>query len=147
MEVIYSAISSGHDMTKLCSHFTYLHFVSKKRDSAHENVGGSGSGKCLLCQWLVHQSHHELTPPLDHGCPLGFIIGHWSLWRRDQGGHPSLMSSFLRLHIGSGLLALFKRCFFVIENTSASLALGRGARVTLEGRVAETLWACSCLLS
>ena len=41
MEVIYSAISSGHDMTKLCSHFTYLHFVSKKRDSAHENVGGS----------------------------------------------------------------------------------------------------------
>ena len=112
MEVIYSAISSGHDMTKLCSHFTYLHFVSKKRDSAHENVGGSGSGKCLLCQWLVHQSHHELTPPLYHGCPLGFIISHWSLWRRDQGGHPRLMSSLLRLQIGSGLLDQFKSCFF-----------------------------------
>ena len=89
MEVIYSAISSGHDMTKLCSHFTYLHFVSKKRDSAHENVGGSGSGKCLLCQWLVHQSRHEVTPPVDHGCPFFFMSSHWSLRRRDQGGHPS----------------------------------------------------------
>ena len=147
MDVIYSAISRRHDMTKNCSHFTYLHFVSKKRDSAHENVGGSGSGKCLLCQWLVHQSHHELTPPLYHGCPLGFIISHWSLRRRDQGGHPRLMSSFLRLLIGSGLLARFKICLFAIENTSASLAVGRGARVTLEGREAETLWACSSLLS
>ena len=85
MDVIYSAISSGHDMTKLCSHFTYLHFVSKKRDSAHENVGGSGSGKCLLCQRLVHQSRHEVTPPVDHGCPFFFMSSHWSLRRRDQG--------------------------------------------------------------
>ena len=55
------------------------------------------------------------------------------------------MSSLLRLQIGSGLLDQFKSCFLVIKNTSASLAVGRGARVTLEGRDAETLWACSCL--
>ena len=147
MDVIYSAISRRHDMTKICSHFTYLQFVSKKWDSAHENVGGSGSGKCLLCQRLVHQSRHEVTPPVDHGCPFFFMSSHWSLRRRDQGGHPSFVSSLLRLQIGSGLLDQFKSCFLVIGYTSASLAVGRGARVTLEGREAETLWACSSLLS
>ena len=111
MDVIYSAISRRHDMTKICSHFTYLQFVSKKWDSAHENVGGSGSGKCLLCQRLVHQSRHEVTPPVDHGCPFFFMSSHWSL-----------RSSLLRLQIGSSLLARFKRCFFAIGNTSASLA-------------------------
>ena len=85
MDAIYSAISRRHDMTKICSHFTYLQFVSKKWDSAHENVGGSGSGKCLLCQRLVHQSRHEVTPPVDHGCPFFFMSSHWSLRRRDQG--------------------------------------------------------------
>ena len=32
MDVIYSAISRRHDMTKICSHFTFLQFVSKKWD-------------------------------------------------------------------------------------------------------------------
>ena len=66
MDVIYSAISRRHDMTKICSHFTYLQFVSKKWDSAHENVGGSGSGKCLLCQWLALGRRQPTNPCLDH---------------------------------------------------------------------------------
>ena len=56
------------------------------------------------------------------------------------------MSSLLRLQLGSMLLARFKKLFLVIGNTSAYLAVGRGARVTLEGRVAETLWAFSCFV-
>ena len=137
-------------MAHIYNHGSYgscLQSVNKTQDSVQEDVGGLGSGYSLICQWPVHQSRHEQTPPVEHCCPLCFMSSHWSLRRRDQGGHPSLVSSLLRLHIGSGLLAQFKSCFFATEITSASLAVGRGARVTLEGREAETLWACSSLLS
>ena len=85
--------------------------VNRKRDSAQEDVGGLGSGENLFCQWPVHQSRHELAPPVEHFCPLCFISSHWSLRRRDQGGQPGLVSSLLRLHIGSSLLAQFIAVF------------------------------------
>ena len=94
-------------MAHIYDHGSYVY----NQDSAQEDVGGLGSGYSLICQWPVHQSRHEQTPPVEHFCPLCFMSSHWSLRRRDQGGHPSLVSSLLRLHIGSGLLAQFKSCF------------------------------------
>ena len=63
---------------------SYLQSVNRKRDSAHEDVGGLGSSESLFCQWPVHQSRHELAPPVEHFCPFSFISSHWSLRRRDQ---------------------------------------------------------------
>ena len=54
-----------------------------------------------------------------------------SYWSLRWGSQGSLVSSLLRLQLGSILLARFKSLFLVIGNTSASLAVGRGARVTL----------------
>ena len=63
---------------------SYLQSVNRKRDSAHKDFGGLGSGENLFCQWPVHQSRHELAPPVEHFCPFSFISSHWSLRRRDQ---------------------------------------------------------------
>ena len=63
---------------------SYLQSVNRKRDSAHKDFGGLGSGENLFCQWPVHQSHHELTPPVEHGCPVCFISSHWSPSRSEN---------------------------------------------------------------
>ena len=34
---------------------SYLQSVNRKRDSAHKDFGGLGSGENLFCQWPVHQ--------------------------------------------------------------------------------------------
>ena len=74
-----------------------------QRHSANEDVGVSGRGKCLLCQWPLHQSPHESLPSVNHGLTLCLCWSQWSLREGGQGGHPSLVSGLLTLHVSCSL--------------------------------------------
>ena len=84
------------------------------------------------------QFRHEDAPPLEH-CGSFLLLGsQWSLRGGRQRGHPSLVRCSTALHIKSSLQILNVR-MPKYSPTSASLAVGRGAKVTLGGRGCDKL--------
>ena len=127
-------------ITKLVISYIYSNYNRvNQRSSGDEDIGLCGSrGDAPSIQGALPQVCHEDAPPLEH-CGSFLLLGsQWSLRGGRQCGHPSLVLCSTALHVKSSLQIPNVR-MPKYSPTSASLAVGRRAKVTLGGRGCDKL--------